>query len=43
MTQDQIDSFREWHERRMQELQYPVKLVERLRSDRERWFPKAKN
>lgn len=42
MSQEEIDDFRDWHEKRLQELQYPMAMTEKLRSDRERWLPKAK-
>lgn len=42
MTAAEIAAFREWHEGRLKELNYPPAMVEKLRADRERWFPKPK-
>lgn len=38
-TQEQIDHFREWHEARMKELNYPEDVVKELRRAREKWLP----
>ncbi|BAH72943.1 hypothetical protein [Ralstonia phage phiRSL1] len=42
-TEDQVAQFKEWHERRMAELQYPPALVAELRRTRDRWIPAAKS
>jgi hypothetical protein len=38
MNKQEIESFRKWHETRLAELNYPPRIVEKLRADREKWF-----
>lgn len=40
MTEQEVNAFREWHEKRLIECKYPIEIVEKLRSDRERWLPR---
>lgn len=38
-SKEKLQDFREWHERRMAELNYPVEIVNQLTDARERWLP----
>lgn len=38
-TKDQIDDFRQWHEKRLVECEYPEAVSRQLRNDREKWLP----
>jgi hypothetical protein len=42
MTMADVEAFREWHEKRLKELNYPTEMTEKLQRDRERWLPKPK-
>lgn len=42
MTEAEIIEFREWHEKRLMELNYPEHIENKLRNARELWFPKPK-
>lgn len=36
---EKLRDFREWHDRRMAELNYPPEIVQQLTDARERWLP----
>jgi hypothetical protein len=38
-TAEQLRVFREWHDKRMKELNYPDEIVKELTRARERWLP----
>lgn len=38
---EKIKEFRDWHDRRLAELNYPPALVKELTDARERWLPAA--
>lgn len=38
MRKDEVEEFRNWHEKRLAELNYPPAIVDKLRSDREHWL-----
>ena len=39
--QAQIDDFINWHEKRMEELGYPIEVRKELRDARTKWLPLA--
>ena len=43
MSQEEMDDFRQWHDKRLIECGYPPNIVDKLTNDRERWFGKPKD
>jgi hypothetical protein len=41
-TKEQVEEFRQWHSRRLQELDYPPEVVKELTRARESWLSKVK-
>ena len=40
-SKEKIEEFRNWHNNRLAELNYPPELVKELSDARERWLPAA--